>query len=117
MDFINETLKKCSQERMKLSARWDATRAKLDSANIFNRAKLEKESEEAFKKLLDYSRNTYAKAIFETLSKNKPNLVRVRTGEKCSWGDLFSTDFESLDAKHRDILVGLIDGGGYKLAD
>ena len=67
--------------------------------------------------MLNYSRNIYAKAIFETFSKIKPDLLRVRMKKRCSWCEVFPVSFENLDTIHRDILVGLIEGGGYALAD
>jgi hypothetical protein len=57
------------------------------------------------------------KAIYDAYSNIKPLLIRIKTGEKTSWGNLFSKRFEGLDSMHRDILVGLIEGGGYKFAD
>lgn len=117
MEFINESVKTCYKERKKLSEKWQGTRIKLNNANMLNRAKRQKEYDEAFNEMLNYSRNVYAKAIYDAYSNIKPLLVRVKTGEKIAWDNLFSKRFEALDSMYRDILVGLIEGGGYKFAD
>ena len=115
MKFINEYIERCHNERQELSKNWQATRVKLEKANILNRAKRQEEYDRAFNELLNYSRGVYAKAIYDAYSIIKPNLLAEKTGEMRSWDDLFDEEFEQLDAMHCDILVGLIEGGWYKV--
>ena len=117
MEFINERVKKCYQERKMLSEKWESTRIRLNNANIFNRFQRQEEYDKAFNELLNYSREVYAKAIYDAYSNIKPPLIRIKTGEKIAWDNLFSKRFEALDSMYRDILVGLIEGGGYEFAD
>ena len=118
MEFINKELEKCHNEYVKLLKLWDDAYEKLEAqANIFNRRKLEKEYDNAGNNFTDYSENVYAKVIYDTYSKIKPALIRVRTGQKCTWDEVFKDSFDKLNKLDRGILVGLVEeSGGYRFA-
>ena len=56
--------------------------------------------------------NEYALAVFEKYSKEKPNLIRIKTGEIVSWDDAFGSDFENVSKSLRHSLVGLVEEPG-----
>lgn len=116
MEYLNETIKKCHNEYVRLMSLWDKALDKLESkSNIFNRSKLQKEYDEAGKNFNEYSRNIYAKAIYDTYDKIKPTLIRIKTGESRLWEEVFKLRFEELGAVERSILVGLVENsGGYR---
>ena len=60
---------------------------------------------------IKYSRTILAKAIFETLSQEKPLIHKLRNKEEgLEWDEHFNRPFEEMDDKMRDDLVGLLDG-------
>lgn len=118
MEYINEELRNCHIEYLKLLEQWDIALKKVNNANFFNKRKLQKEYENAGKIFNEFSRNVYAKVIYDTYSKIKPSLKRIKTGEHYSWDNVFKSSFEELDSLDRSILVSLLeDSGGYKICD
>ena len=116
MEFINEEIKKYHEEYIKLLNEWTKALDKFNNANIFNEIKLQKNSEKAEKNFSEYSKNIYAKKIFDTYSKIKPTLIRIRTLKKYTWDEIFKDNFEKLDNLDKSILVSLVENnGGYKL--
>lgn len=118
MEFVNAKIKKCHKEYEKLMKAWDLASETLETkANFFNRGRLQKKCDKAKKEFEDFSRNVYAKAIFETYSKIKPVLVRVRTGKKYEWDEFFKSSFDKLDNLDKSALVGLVENNsGLKFA-
>ena len=99
MEFVNAKIKKCHKEYEKLMKAWDLASETLET------------------KFEDFSRNVYAKAIFETYSKIKPVLVRVRKGKKYEWDEFFKSSFDKLDNLDKSALVGLVENNsGLKFA-
>ena len=113
MDFLNDEIKKCHEEYHRLlNMLEEAVYEAQFNANIFNRGRLTKAKNAAEKKYNDFYLNTYAKVIFEAYKKKKPCLLCVRTGDICSWDDLFKKTFEEIDIRRKNILIGLAEGNG-----
>ena len=116
MELINKELKKNHEKYVKLlKARDDAHEKVLSKSTMFTRGMLQKKYEVAVKEFDEFTANVYAKAVFEILSKTKPSLIRVRTGESFEWEEMFGFDFNKISEFNRGILVGLVeDCCGYK---
>lgn len=116
MNFKNEQLKKHHEEYVKLLTAWDDAHRNLETkSNIFNRSKLQKAYDLAGKEFNDFTKNVYAKEIYEVYSQIKPSLIRVKSGKQYEWDEVFKNPFDKLDNLDKSILVGLVEGnGGYK---
>lgn len=62
-------------------------------------------------------KESYARKVFEILSKSQPLLLRRRDREVIKWLDAFGTDFKSLSPELQASLVALVEekGGQYRL--
>lgn len=117
MLYINEEIQKHHNEYIKLLKLWDEALNKLEKhSNIFNKSKLQKQYEAAGKLFNDFSENVYAKVIYNSLSKTKPKLVRIKTNKIYEWDTVFKDSFNKLDKLDRSILVGIVEKtGGYRI--
>lgn len=116
MNFKNEQLKKHHEKYVELLTAWDDAHRNLETkSNIFNRNKLQKAYDLAGKEFNDFTKNIYAKEIYEAYSQIKPSLIRVKTGKQYEWDEVFKNPFDKMDNLDKSILVGLVEGnGGYK---
>ena len=86
-------------------------RMKVVKSSMGNSKAAGKKLDDAIKERRQYSRTILAKAIFETLSEEKPPIHKLRNKEECfEWDERFNKPFEEMDDKMRDDLVGLLDG-------
>ena len=116
MEFINKEIEECHNEYTRLLKVWHTAQENEErNATIFNRKKLQKECEVAAAAFKNYSRQVYAKAVYEAYSVIKPTLIDVYTGKECSWDSVFKPSFAELRTLDLSILVALVEnGGGYK---
>ena len=116
--FLNKKIEKCHKEYENLLSLWDSAHRELDTkANFFNRGRLQRKFDKVKLEFEEFSRNVYAKVVFDSYSKIQPKLVRVRTGKKCEWSEVFKPSFEELNNLQKSILVGLVEeSGGYRFA-
>ena len=122
----NKELEKLKEENALLSDK--CLRVQAELANVIRRTGEEKEKLYRFciyslnflarnvlniveGEKIKYSRTILAKAIFETLSQEKPLIHKLRNKEESlEWDEHFNRPFEEMDDKMRDDLVGLLDG-------
>lgn len=102
---------KIKEDSKKLKKLYDV---KDDAYNIYdNDATAENKAifDSKVKDIDDFIYNVYSKDVYETYANDKPDLVRIRTGEVVSWGDAFGDSFEKLNINQKHELIGLIEGG------
>ena len=117
MKFINAQIESCHTEYVKLIEKFYSAVADEEDNEDPNKSDLLSEKSDRAKKTLDdYAYNIYSKAIYDTYSAISPMLLRVSSGKKYRWNQVFKMRFEKLDALDKNVLIALVEGnGGYRL--
>ncbi len=117
MLYINEDIQKHHNEYINLLKLWDEAHRKLETkSNTLNRSKLQKQYDTAGRNFNNYTENVYAKIVYDTLSKTKPKLIRIKTNQIYEWDEVFKVSFDKLDKLDRSIIVGIVEEtGGYRI--